>query len=98
MNDAFTIGREAVAASPHVGSERGVVEAGKFLLLPPTAGPDDHRHHVPIFDPRAAPAPPFKAEAAAPERSRALAVGAIDAALVPMPPEDFLGREVRFTR
>ena len=94
--DSFAIGREAVASSPHVEQERALAEADKFLLLPRPQGPHDRRHDVPVFGPGA--------EALALSRNqlpyhiRTIArpplVGAADAARNPMPPEDFIGREV----
>ena len=95
--DSFAIGREAVASSPHVEQERALAEADKFLLLPQLKGPHDRRHDVPVFGPGA--------EALALSRNqlpfhiRTMArpplVGAADVIRNPMPPEDFIGREVR---
>jgi len=93
--DSFTIGREAVAASPHVDAQRGKTESGKFLLLPTVTDPNDRRHHVPIFGVGAESKQPHPLSNQIARSSR---LGVIDGPLCPMPPEDFIGREADMWR
>jgi hypothetical protein len=79
---AFEIGRQAVAASPHVPNPQ--IEGDKFLLLP-----TDQDHNVSIFAGR-----PLRGGV-----HRMVSGWAYqNAAHLPTPPEDFLGREVDMYR
>lgn len=86
VEQAFAIGKQAVAASPYV--RNSVAEGNKFVLLPLNGN-----HDIPIFD-----AAPVKNWPLNRSFLRALRGPLPENTHLPQPPEDFEGREVDMHR